>query len=166
MLAIEAVKIKAGHLKQNSENDLLDIHVIVFENDYYQLYEDLKQKFCLENEENKLIKINNLRGFLELFQHQHENELTSEQLYRLQKEVNYWSTSKKDLKAYLEIVGEIFNKSGKNHIGKKHALKEYDQFALNTSCFWGSTGSNITPVVQFHEIFVTKIMNKLIYYYC
>ena len=27
-------------------------------------------------------------------------------------------------------------------IGKKHALKKYDQFTLNTSCFWGSTGSN------------------------
>ena len=27
-------------------------------------------------------------------------------------------------------------------IGKKHALKKYDQFALNTGCFWGSTGSN------------------------
>ena len=51
-------------------------------------------------------------------------------------------------------------------IGKKHALKKYDQFALNTSCFWGSTGSNITPGVQFHESFVTKIMNILIYYYC
>ena len=48
-------------------------------------------------------------------------------------------------------------------IGKKHAFKKYDQFALNTSCFCGSTGSNITSVVQFHEIFVTKIMNKLIY---
>ena len=44
-------------------------------------------------------------------------------------------------------------------IGKKHALKKYDQFALNTSCFWRSTGSNITTVVQFHKIFVTKIMN-------
>ena len=22
-------------------------------------------------------------------------------------------------------------------IGKRHALKKYDQFALNTSCFWG-----------------------------
>ena len=32
-------------------------------------------------------------------------------------------------------------------IGKKYALKKYDQFALNTSCLWGSTGSNITPVV-------------------
>ena len=47
--------------------------------------------------------------------------------------------------------------------GKKHALKKYDQFALNTSYFWGSTGSNTTLVVRFHEIFVTKIMNKLIY---
>ena len=34
------------------------------------------------------------------------------------------------------------------NIGKKHALKKYDQFThLNTSCFWGSTGSNITPVM-------------------
>ena len=47
-------------------------------------------------------------------------------------------------------------------IGKKDALKKYDQFTLNTSCFWGISGSNITPIVQFHEIFVTKIMNKLI----
>ena len=45
--------------------------------------------------------------------------------------------------------------------GKKHALKIYDQFALNTSCFWRSAGSNIILDVQFHEIFVTKIMNKL-----
>ena len=52
-------------------------------------------------------------------------------------------------------------------IGKKHAFKKYDQFALNTSYFWGSTRSNITPVMQLHEIFVAKIMNKLIYfYYC
>ena len=39
--------------------------------------------------------------------------------------------------------------SWKTQIGKKHALKKYDQFTLNTSCFWGSTGSNITQVVQF-----------------
>ena len=32
-------------------------------------------------------------------------------------------------------------------LGKKHALKKYDQFDVNTSCFWGSTGSNITPVL-------------------
>ena len=50
--------------------------------------------------------------------------------------------------------------------GVKHALKKYDQFALNTSCFWGNTGSNITPVVQFQEFFARKIMNKLIHYYC
>ena len=25
-----------------------------------------------------------------------------------------------------------------NEIGKKHALKKYDQFTLNTSCFWRS----------------------------
>ena len=39
-------------------------------------------------------------------------------------------------------------------LGKKHALNKYNQFALNTSCFWRSTESNITPVMQFHEIFV------------
>ena len=39
-------------------------------------------------------------------------------------------------------------------IGKKLALKKYNQFALNTSCFWGSTGSNITLVLQFLKIFV------------
>ena len=38
-------------------------------------------------------------------------------------------------------------------LGKNHALKKYDQFALN----------NLT---KFNEIFVAKIMNKLIYYYC
>ena len=43
-------------------------------------------------------------------------------------------------------------------IGKKHTFKKYDQFDPNTSCFWG--------IVQFHEIFVTKIMNKIIYYCC
>ena len=42
-------------------------------------------------------------------------------------------------------------------IGKKRALKKYDWFALNTSIFWKSTRSNITPAVeQFHEIFVTN----------
>ena len=41
-------------------------------------------------------------------------------------------------------------------IGKTHALKKYDQFALITSCFWGSTGSNITPVVQFHNFLLQK----------
>ena len=46
-------------------------------------------------------------------------------------------------------------------IGKKDALNKCDKFVLNTSCFWGSIGSNITPVVPFHEIFVTKLINKL-----
>ena len=44
--------------------------------------------------------------------------------------------------------------------GKKPAFKKIDQFTINTSCFWGST-----TIVQFHEIFLTKIMNKLIYSY-
>ena len=50
-------------------------------------------------------------------------------------------------------------------IGKNHALKIYDQFAVNTSCFWGNTGSNITSVVQFHELFVTKILNLFILFW-
>ena len=47
-------------------------------------------------------------------------------------------------------------------IGKKHALKKYDQFTLNTSCFSESNRSNsITTVMQFHKNFVlAKIMNK------
>ena len=41
-------------------------------------------------------------------------------------------------------------------IGKKHALKKYYQFALNTICFWGSTGSNITEVCAISRIFCYK----------
>ena len=37
-------------------------------------------------------------------------------------------------------------------VGKKHALKKYDRFALNTSCFWGI-------IMPFHEFFVTKVIN-------
>ena len=37
-------------------------------------------------------------------------------------------------------------------LGKKYALKKYDQFVLNTSCR--------PNVVQFHEIFLTKINNN------
>ena len=52
-------------------------------------------------------------------------------------------------------------------LGKKHALKEYEQFTINTSSFWEKYRIKYYPVVvQFHEIFVTKIMNKLIYYCC
>ena len=45
-------------------------------------------------------------------------------------------------------------------IGKNHALKKYDQFVLNTSCFWGSTESSIAPVKLCN---FTKIMNSLIH---
>ena len=50
--------------------------------------------------------------------------------------------------------------------GKKHALKKYDQFSLNTSCFWGST-SNITSncAISRNFSYQSKIMNKLIYYH-
>ena len=47
-------------------------------------------------------------------------------------------------------------------IGKKHALKKYNQFAINTSCFWGEVAVKYYPVVQFHEIFGTKIINEYI----
>ena len=63
-------------------------------------------------------------------------------------------------------LAEVNHFLEKRAIGKKHALKKYDQFTINTSCFWGSTRTNVTLVVQFHEIFATKIMNKLICYYC
>ena len=67
--------------------------------------------------------------------------------------------------SHLRTSKQVWVKEDYNPIGKKHALKKFDQFALNTSCFWGCTRSNITPVkvVQFHEIFVTKIINKFIY---
>ena len=35
--------------------------------------------------------------------------------------------------------------SFENTIGKKHALKKYDQFALNTSCFFGELPDKILP---------------------
>ena len=47
----------------------------------------------------------------------------------------------------------------------RYAFKRYDKFDLNTStsCFSESIGPNITPaVVQFHEIFISKINNKFI----
>ena len=62
------------------------------------------------------------------------------------------------------LLGHSFGKASEKAfqnlytlIGKKHALKIYDQFSLNTSCFWGSTRSNMTPVLQFHEILNTLI---------
>ena len=57
----------------------------------------------------------------------------------------------------ISAVLYVVDSSSPETIGKKHALKKYDQFARNTSCFWGSVGSNITPVVHFHDIFVAKI---------
>ena len=39
-------------------------------------------------------------------------------------------------------------------LGKKHALKTYDQLILYTSCFWGSTGSNISPQFTMASIIV------------
>ena len=41
-------------------------------------------------------------------------------------------------------------------IGKKHALKKYDQFAQNTSCFCGSTGSNIPQLCNFTKFLLQK----------
>ena len=67
-----------------------------------------------------------------------------------------WSNAK-----LVTLSSPLLKSTDEEGIGENHALKKYDQFALNTSCFWGSTGSNITPIVQFHEIFVTKIMKKI-----
>ena len=37
------------------------------------------------------------------------------------------------------LIQERQDEIKKAEIGKKHALKKYDQFGRNTSCFWGST---------------------------
>ena len=50
--------------------------------------------------------------------------------------------------AQISPTTNVFGPSPTNGlVGKKHALKKYDKFALNTSCFWESTRSNITPFV-------------------
>ena len=59
-------------------------------------------------------------------------------------------TPRNDLKANYKQL------KGATNIGKKHALKKYDQFALNTSCFRGSTGSNITPSCAISPNFCYK----------
>ena len=58
--------------------------------------------------------------------------------------VNYWftknATNLSELGAMLEQLLNSWNTTMKNLlIGKLrvHALKRYDQFALNTACFWG-----------------------------
>ena len=35
--------------------------------------------------------------------------------------------------------------------GKKHALKKYDQFSLNISCFWGSI-----PINKYHSCAISR----------
>ena len=54
------------------------------------------------------------------------------------------------------LISTRYSDSEITAIGKKHALNKYDQFALDTSCFWGSAGSNITPVVQFTKFLLQK----------
>ena len=49
-------------------------------------------------------------------------------------ETDLTTISKIPLEKTTSKVDDHANDSG---IGKKHALKKYDQFALNTSCFWG-----------------------------
>ena len=49
--------------------------------------------------------------------------------------------------------------NGLSAIGKRHALKKYNQFALNTSCFFGN-------LCKFTKFLVQKKLNKLLYYYC
>ena len=50
-------------------------------------------------------------------------------------------------------------------IGMKPAFKKYNQFALNTSCFWIKYYPSSCAISQSFSN--TKIMNKLIhYYYC
>ena len=54
-----------------------------------------------------------------------------------------------NFKAYLDII--------KEPIGKKHALKKYDQFALNTSCFY--------PSCAISQNFCYKSNEKRFFYY-
>ena len=60
-----------------------------------------------------------------------------------------------DSQSMADLYSEDGTYSGPK-IGKKLALKKYDQFALNTGCFWGSTGSNNTLVVKFHVILMLE----------
>ena len=65
----------------------------------------------------------------------------------------------------IEQVNTIFEKavtksneeneklSPEEDIGKKHALKKYDQFALNTSCFWGKYRIKNYPSCAISQIF-------------
>ena len=41
-------------------------------------------------------------------------------------------------------------------LGKKHALKKYDQFALNTSCFWGKYWIKYYPSCAISRNFCYK----------
>ena len=41
-------------------------------------------------------------------------------------------------------------------IGKNHALKKYDQFALNTSCFWGILYNILCEMCNFTKFFLQK----------
>ena len=40
--------------------------------------------------------------------------------------------------------------------GKKHALKKYDQFALNTSCFWGRPDQIIPKLCDLMKFLLQK----------
>ena len=43
------------------------------------------------------------------------------------------------------------------NIGKKHALKKYDQFALNTSCFWEVLSQILPKMCNFNKFFVAQL---------
>ena len=48
----------------------------------------------------------------------------------------------------------------KDALGKKHASKKYDQFTLNTKCFWRSTRSNITPNLDITPVTIQNFKNN------
>ena len=86
----------------------------------------------------------------------------SSKIDQILNEVQYTEHNRQELIKAVEILNQQKSSSKEKYkstthsrrkstscIGKKHALKKYDQFALNTSCFWGSTGSNITHSCAF-----------------
>ena len=72
-----------------------------------------------------------------LLEGQDESQIkpTDQNLFQIKKQwVLDWKNSLK-AETVLEELDDLISDNDLT-IGKKHALKKYDQFTLNTSCFW------------------------------